>query len=68
MASPASQHVQPAKNGVVREVADGTHIPNLGERKLLGVMADGNAKEVTAHVCAVNNMLMSVSKVTSKRG
>ena len=29
-------------------------------------MDDGNAKEVTAQVCAVNKMLMSVSKVTSK--
>ena len=26
----------------------------------------GNAKEVTAQICAVDKMLMSVSKVTSK--
>ena len=54
------------KRGVVYEVADGTQIPNLGERKFLGVMDDGNAKEVTAQLCAVDKMLVSVSKGTSK--
>ena len=29
-------------------------------------MDDGNAKEVTAQVCAINKLLMSVSKVRSK--
>ena len=29
-------------------------------------MDDGNAKKVTAHSCAVDKMLMSVSKTTSK--
>ena len=54
------------KRGIVYEVADGTQIPNLGERKFLGVMEDGSAKGVTAQVCAVNKTLMSVSKVASK--
>ena len=35
-------------------------------RKFLGGMDDGNAKEVTAQVCAINTMLMSFSKATSK--
>ena len=54
------------KRGIVCEVADGTQIPNLGERQFLGVMEDGTAKGVTAQVCAVNKTLMSVSKVASK--
>ena len=54
------------KRGIVYEVADGTQIPNLGERKFLGVMEDGSAKGVTAQVCAVNKTLMSVSKLASQ--
>ena len=54
------------KRGVVYEVADGTQIPNLGERNFLGAMDDGTAKKVAVQVCAVNKMLMSVSKATSK--
>ena len=41
------------KRGVAYEDADGAQIPSLGERKFLGVMGDGNAKEVTAQVCAL---------------
>ena len=54
------------KRGIVYEVADGTQISNLGERKLLGIMDDRSAKGVTTQVCAVNKTLMSVSKITSK--
>ena len=54
------------KRGIVYEVADGTQIPNLGERQFLGVMEDGSAKGVTAQVCAVNKTLMSVRKIASK--
>ena len=54
------------KRGVVYEVADDTQIPNLGERKFLGVMDDGSAKGVAAQICAANKTLMSVSKTTSK--
>ena len=32
------------KRGIVYEVADGTQLPNLGERKFLGVMGDGTKK------------------------
>ena len=38
------------KRGIVYEVADVTQMPNLGERKFLGVMDDGSAKGVTAQV------------------
>ena len=54
------------KRGIVYEVADGTQIPNLGERKFLGIMDDGSAKGVTAQFCAVNKTRMSVSKIASK--
>ena len=53
--------------GVQDELADGTQIPNLGERKFLGFIEDGTANAVTAQVCTVNQTLMSVSKIT-KRG
>ena len=49
------------KRGVVYEVADGTQIPNVGERNFPGVMDDGSAKKVTAQICTINKMLMSVS-------
>ena len=54
------------KRGVTYEVANGEEIPNLGERKFLGYMADGAARAITAQVCAVNQTLMSVSKIASK--
>ena len=54
------------KRGIVYEVADGTQIPNLGERKFFGIMDDGSAKGVATQVCAINKTLMSVSKITSK--
>ena len=53
------------ERGIVYEVADGTQIPNLGERQFLEVMEDGSAKGVTAQICAVNKTLMSVSKVAA---
>jgi hypothetical protein len=53
------------KRGVVYEVANGEEIPNLGERKFLGYTDDGSVKAVTAQICAVNQTLMSVSKIAS---
>ena len=54
------------KRGVMYEVADGTQIPNLGERKFLGITEDGKGKGVIAQICAINKSLMSVSKIASK--
>ena len=54
------------KHGVTYEVANGAEIPNLWERKFLGYMEDGAARAITAQVCAVNQTLMSVSKIASK--
>ena len=54
------------KRGVMYEVADGTQIPNLGERKFLGITEDEKAKGAVAQVCEVNKSLMSVSKIAGK--
>ena len=51
------------KRGVKYEVANGVQIPNLGERKFVGVTEEGIAREMTARICAVNKSLMSVSKI-----
>ena len=54
------------KRGVQFEVAKGTLIPNLGERRFVGFTEDGTANGVVAQVCDVNQTLMSVSKMTRK--
>ena len=56
--SPAS------KRGVEYEVANGVRIPNLGEKKFIGVSDEGISRRLTAQVCDVNKGLLSVSKVT----
>ena len=54
-----------ASNRVVAyEVANGVHIPNLGDQKFVGVSNEGISRKLTAHVCEVNKGLLSVSKVT----
>ena len=54
------------KRGVHYEVADGTEIPNLGQRQFLGLTEEGGARGVTAQICAVNKNLMSVSKIAAQ--
>ena len=51
------------KRGVEYEVADGDRIPNLGEKKFLGINEDGVERNITAQVCDVNKSLLSVKKV-----
>ena len=46
------------RSGVTYEVADGTEIPNLGERKFLGFIEEGGQRCVTAQICAVEKTLM----------
>ena len=53
------------KRGVKYEVANGIRIPNLGEKKFLGITEDGLAREITAQVCEVNKPLLSVTKIVS---
>jgi hypothetical protein len=43
--------------GVQYEVANGVQIPNLGERKFVGVTEEGVERKLTAQVCDVNKTL-----------
>ena len=47
------------------EVADGTHIPNLGEKSFAAYTNDGVIRSMTAQVTEVNKALLSVSKLLS---
>jgi len=51
------------KKGVQYEVADGTLIPNLGEKKFIAVNDSGVARHMRAQVCEVNKALLSVHRV-----
>jgi len=51
------------KKGVQYEVADGTLIPNLGEKKFIAVSDNGVARQMRAQVCEVNKPLLSVHRV-----
>ena len=51
------------KKGVRYEVADGTLIPNLGEKKFIAVNDSGVARHKKAQVCDVNKALLAVHRV-----
>ena len=51
------------RNGIEYEVANGVEIPNLGEKKFIGHMANGSMRGITAQVTEVNKALMSVSRM-----
>ena len=46
------------------EVANGTRIPNLGEKRFTGFSSEGVGRKLIAQVCDVNKALLSVSKIT----
>jgi len=50
------------KRGVQYEVADGTLIPNLGEKKYIAVSDTGVARHMKSQVCDVNRALLSVHR------
>ena len=50
------------KKGVQYEVADGTLIPNLGEKKYVAVSDAGVARQMKSQVCDVNKALLSVHR------
>ena len=52
-----------SRRGVKYEVANGTRIPNLGEKKFVAHSEEGAARSITAQVCDVNKALLSVKKV-----
>ena len=51
------------KKGVQYEVADGTLIPNLGEKKFVAASDGGVTRQMKAQVCEVNKALLSVHRV-----
>ena len=51
------------KKEVQYEVADGTLIPNLGEKKFVAVSDGGVTRQMKAQVCEVNKPLLSVHRV-----
>ena len=52
-----------SRRGVEYEVANGVRIPNVGEKKFIGVTSEGISRRLTAQVWAVNKGLLSVSRV-----
>jgi myosin heavy subunit len=52
-----------SRRGVKYEVANGVRIPNLGEKKFIGVSEEGSQRNITAQVCDVSKPLLSVKKV-----
>ena len=54
-----------SRRGVKYEVADGTEIPNLGEKKFTATLEEGSQRNLTVQVCGVNKALMSVKKVVA---
>jgi hypothetical protein len=54
------------RRGVKYEVADGTLIPNLGEKEFVAVGEGGEMRGMTAQVCEVNKALLSVSKMVKQ--
>ena len=51
------------KRGVQYEVASGELIPNLGEKKFMGICEGGEERMMTAQVCDVNKALLSVKRM-----
>ena len=51
------------KKGVRYEAADGTLIPNVGEKRFAAVSDGGVARHMKAQVCDVNKALLSVHRV-----
>ena len=54
-----------AKRGVAYQVANGTKIPNLGEKCFRGVTEEGIKRNLTMQVCDVQMGLLSVSKIVA---
>ena len=44
-------------------MANGTNIPNLGEKSFIANSEDGHVRNLTAQVCDVNKALLSVSRM-----
>ena len=51
------------RKGVQYEVARGTLIPNLGEKRFVAMGEGGQLRKMKAQVCEVNKALLSVKRV-----
>ena len=58
----AASNVRP---DVKYEVADGSHIPHLGEKQFSAVTEDGLLRKMSVHVTEVNKALLSVSRIVN---
>ena len=52
-----------SRRGVAYEVANGVRIPNMGEKRFVGISEEGVQKGLTCQICDVNRPLLSVSKI-----
>ena len=52
-----------SKRGVEYEVANGTRIPNEGEKEFKACMQDGGTRTIKAQICDVNKPLLSVKRI-----
>ena len=57
-----------SRRGVLYEVADGTQIPNLGEKRFTAFTEEGAEKQLVLQVCEVNQGLISASKLAAAGG
>ena len=51
------------KRGIQYEVANGSRLPNLGEKVFVGESTEGIKRQIRAQVCDVNKPLLSVSRI-----
>ena len=51
------------KRGIQYEVANGSRLPNLGEKTFTGESEEGVKRQIKAQVCEVNKPLLSVSRI-----
>ena len=56
---------QTSRRGVLYEVANGTQIPNEGEKRFIAVTEEGIEQKLVLHVCDVNQGLISASKLAA---
>ena len=61
----ALEEGEPKKNGVQYEIADGSLIPNLGERRIPVIGEQGQRRNLKVQVSEVNKNLLSVRRITA---
>ena len=54
-----------SRRGVMYEVANGSSIPNLGQKTFRAATQEGHVRDLTAQVADTNKSLMSVSRLVA---